>query len=95
MVKAILSVAQKENITQIIIGKPRIRNYFSLFTLSSYVHKLIRNSGNIDVYVLGSNISSDYRYERYIGFPSFKSDYSQYLLSVLIIGASLQAYHIH
>ncbi len=85
MVKAILGIAQKENITQIIIGKPRRRNFFSLFNLSSYVHKLIRNSGNIDVYVLGSNLSEDFRYKTYIRFPSFKSSYSQYLLSVLII----------
>jgi two-component system, OmpR family, sensor histidine kinase KdpD len=84
-VKAILSIAQKENITQIIIGKPRSRNFFSLFALSSYVHRLIRNSGNIDVYVLGSNLSDDYRYKRFILFPSFRSNYSQYLLSVIII----------
>ena len=58
MVKAIVDFAQKENITHIIIGKPRVRNLFTLLRLGNFVNRLIRYSGNIDVYILGSDIQS-------------------------------------
>jgi two-component system, OmpR family, sensor histidine kinase KdpD len=84
MVKAILNVAQKENITHIIVGKPRNRNLLSLLKLGNFVTRLIRYSGNIDVYVLGSDISSDYKYRNYVNIPSFSSGFVQYFASVLI-----------
>ena len=55
VVKAIVDFAQKENVTHIIVGKPRVRNILSMFLLGNFVNKLIRYSGNIDVYVLGSD----------------------------------------
>ena len=86
LVKAILSVARKENITHIIIGKPRHRNVYSLFTLGRFVQRLIRYSGNIDVYVLGSDIASDNRHFRQtLSFPVFTSGIPQYILSSLIV----------
>jgi len=81
IVKAILSVAQKENITHIIIGKPRHRNLLSLLRLGNLVSKLIRYSGNIDVYVLGSDVSTDTKYKKYITLPSFTSGFSQFFLA--------------
>ncbi len=84
MVKAILNIAQKENITHIIIGKPRHRNLLSLLRLGNLVSKLIRYSGNIDVYVLGSDVSTDIKYKKYISLPSFSSGFSQYFLAGLV-----------
>jgi two-component system, OmpR family, sensor histidine kinase KdpD len=84
LVKAILSVAQKENITHIIIGKPRHRNMLSLFRLGNLLNRLIRLSGNIDVYVLGSDLAGDDKYRRNIPILSFSSGYSQYLLAGVI-----------
>jgi two-component system, OmpR family, sensor histidine kinase KdpD len=84
MVKAILNIAQKENITHIIIGKPRQRNLLSLLRLGNLVSKLIRYSGNIDVYVLGSDVSTDTKYKKYISIPSFSSGFSQYFLAGLV-----------
>jgi two-component system, OmpR family, sensor histidine kinase KdpD len=84
LVKAILSVAQKENITHIIIGKPRRRNMLALFRLGNLINRLIRLSGNIDVYVLGSDLPSDDKYRRNIPLLSFSSGYSQYLLAGII-----------
>jgi two-component system sensor histidine kinase KdpD len=83
-VKAILNIAQKENITHIIIGKPRHRNLLSLLRLGNLVSKLIRYSGNIDVYVLGSDISTDTKYKKYITVPSFTSGFSQFFLAGLV-----------
>ena len=95
IVKAILSVAVKENITHIIVGKPRLRNLFSLLQLGNFVQRLIKNSGNIDVYVLGSDLSSDNSYSRYITFPSYSSKPFQYLISVIaIILPSILMFHL-
>ena len=55
VVKAIVDFAHKENVTHIIIGKPRVRNILSMFLLGNFVNRLIRYSGNIDVYVLGAD----------------------------------------
>ncbi len=85
-VKAILSVAHKENTTHIIIGKPGRRSMFRLLVLGSFVQNLIRNSGNIDVYVLGSDVADDNHYLRYISaIPAFTSKIGQYLVAVLTI----------
>jgi two-component system sensor histidine kinase KdpD len=86
LVKAILTVARKENITHIIIGKPRHRNVYSLFTLGNFIQRLIRYSGNIDVYVLGSDISIDNRhYRQSLPFPFFTSGILQYILASIVI----------
>jgi two-component system sensor histidine kinase KdpD len=49
------------------------------------VNKLIRYSGNIDVYILGSDIQSKDRFKEKVSLPSFTSDISQYLISSLIV----------
>ena len=85
MVKAIVDFAQKENITHIIIGKPRVRNLFTLLRLGNFVNRLIRYSGNIDVYILGSDIQSKDRFKRNASLPSFTSNVSQYLAAALVI----------
>jgi two-component system sensor histidine kinase KdpD len=85
MVKAIVDFAQKENITHIIIGKPRVRNLLTLLRLGNFVNRLIRYSGNIDVYILGSDIQSKDRFNEKVSLPSFTSDISQYLIASLIV----------
>jgi len=95
LVKAILTISRKENITHIIIGKPRHRNIYSLFTLGNFVQRLIRYSGNIDVYVMGSDIASDNRhFRKNLSFPAFTSGIMQYILvSVIIILCSAVCFH--
>jgi two-component system sensor histidine kinase KdpD len=85
MVKAIVDFAQKENITHIIIGKPRVRNLLTLLRLGNFVNKLIRYSGNIDVYILGSDIKSTDKFKETVSMPSFTSNIRQYYISSLII----------
>ena len=55
IVNAIVDFAQKENVTHIIVGKPRARNIFSIFGPTYFINRLIRYSGNIDVYILGTD----------------------------------------
>ncbi len=85
MVKAIVDFAQKENITHIIIGKPRVRNLVNLLRLSNFLNKLIRYSGNIDLYILGSDIQTREKFKKNISFPSFTSKFHQYLVTSFII----------
>ena len=85
MVKAIVDFAQKENITHIIIGKPRVRNLLTLLRLGNFVNRLIRFSGNIDVYILGSDIQSKDKFKEKVSLPSFTSNIRQYLTSSLIV----------
>jgi two-component system sensor histidine kinase KdpD len=85
MVKAIVDFAQKENITHIIIGKPRVRNLLTLLRLGNFVNKLIRYSGNIDLYILGSDIQSKDKFREKVSLPSFTSNVRQYLIASLIV----------
>ena len=85
IVKAIVDFAQKENVTHIIVGKPRIRNISSMFVLGNFVNKLIRYSGNIDVYILGSDSNAKDRFKGKVSIPSFTSNVSQYLTAFLLV----------
>jgi len=85
MVKAIVDFAQKENITHIIIGKPRVRNLLTLLRLGNFVNRLIRYSGNIDVYILGSDLPSNEKFREKVSLPSFTSDIRHYFTASLII----------
>lgn len=85
VVKAIVDFAQNENITHIIIGKPRVRNLQTLFRLGNFVNKLIRYSGNIDVYILGSDTMIDDRFRKKASLPSFTSSINQYFAVTLMI----------
>lgn len=85
LVKAIVDFAQKENITHIIIGKPRVRNLLTLLRLGNFVNRLIRYSGNIDVYILGSDVKSTDRFKEKVSLPSFSSTLRQYLTASIIV----------
>lgn len=80
VVKAIINYAQKENITHIIVGKPRVRNILSMIRLGNFVDRLIRYSGNIDVYILGSDNHAKDSYKGKLSLPSFTSGIRHYLI---------------
>ena len=84
-VKAIVDFAQKENISHIIVGKPRIRNIFSILKLSYFVNRLIRYSGNIDVYILGSDSNSKDNFKNRASIPAFTSNIRQYFAVILVV----------
>jgi two-component system sensor histidine kinase KdpD len=83
IVKAIIDYAQKENITHIIVGKPRIRNLISMFRMESFINRLLRYSGNIDVYIVGADNHARDNFK--ISIPSFTSKFRQYLSVLLYV----------
>jgi len=85
VVSAIVNFAQKENVTHIIVGKPRVRNLFAMLKLGNFVNRLIRYSGNIDVYILGSDNLAKGRYKQKVFVPSFTSTIREYLTVILLI----------
>jgi len=80
IVKAIVDFAQKENVTHIIVGKPRIRNFLSMLRLGNFVNRLMRFSGNIDVYILGADSHAKDKYREKVSIPAFTSNLRQYLI---------------
>jgi two-component system, OmpR family, sensor histidine kinase KdpD len=85
MVKAIVDFALKENVTHIIVGKPRVRNVLSMLRLGNFVNRLIRYSGNIDVYILGADSQAKDHFKKKVTLPSFTSNFTQYLITLAII----------
>ncbi len=85
IVKAIVDFAQKENVTHIVVGKPRVRDVFSMFRLGNFVNRLIRYSGNIDVYVLGSDLHAKDHFRDKVSVPSFTASSRQYLATILMV----------
>jgi len=93
IVQAIVEFAQKENVTHILVAKPRVRNLYSMFRLGNFVNRLIRYSGNIDVYILGSDSQAKDSYRKKVTLPSFTSGIRQYfVVSSLVILSSFLCY---
>ena len=94
VVKAIVDFAHKENVTHIIVGKPRVRNLQSMLRLGNFVNRLIRYSGNIDVYILGSDSRSKDKYKNKASIPAFTSNFRHYLIVSLIIALSSVVFYL-
>ena len=85
VVKAIVDFAQKENTTHIIIGKPNRQNTLSFWRLGNFVNKLIRQSGNIDVYILGTDDQLLTQQRKKFSVPVFTSPLTQYFATSLSV----------
>lgn len=94
VVKAIIDFALQENVTHIIVGKPRVRNLFSMLRLGNFVNRLIRYSGNIDVYILGADSQSKDRFSDKVFAPSFTSNINQYLITSAFVILSSVAFYL-
>ncbi len=55
LVNGLLQFARKNNVSQIIIGKPARYNLLNYFMKDNYVDRLIAESGNIDIYIIRPN----------------------------------------
>ena len=84
LIAALVRVAKENNITQIIIGKTREDNLLNFFYHKSFLKKLIKNSGDIDVYVAGSE---QLKAQKVNGSPivNIQSPFSKYIISFIIV----------
>lgn len=94
VVKAIVDYAQKENITHIIVGKPRIRNIIAMLRLGNFLNRLIRYSGNIDVYIIGAGNQAKEKFRPRISIPAFTSGLRQYVSVIMLVALTSVAFYV-
>ncbi|QSR89243.1 sensor histidine kinase KdpD [Methylacidiphilum caldifontis] len=86
IVRGILRVARQWNITQIVFGKPRGRGLVEWFKSRSLLHRLVRESGEIDIHIVGEEEKERETKKQKI-LPIPESSFSQYGLTCLVIFA--------
>lgn len=83
---ALLRIAHQRNVTQIVIGKPRHSRLQTFLRGGALVDRVIRSSGDIDVYVVNGDetVSNEKVWQR---FPasSLHSQRNHYLLALLVV----------
>jgi two-component system sensor histidine kinase KdpD len=84
LVSTALDIAKKENVEHIIIGKSGKRNFFSsLLMKPNLVNRLLRKSGNINIYVFGAEVDTkEYRKNLHSYFDFRDGSCRDYLLAI-------------
>ncbi len=81
---SILRTAKQKNVSQILTGKPEKQNLISGLVKTNIIDKLIESSGNIDIYVVGSEEEKKKR-KKLTEFFKPQSDWITYFYSALIV----------
>lgn len=85
--ETLLRVAHQHNVTQIVIGKAQHSPLYTWLRGGSVVEKLVRQSGDIDVYVVtGDAIDADAHPTPMIPIPHHHSSPRDYVLALAIVG---------
>jgi two-component system sensor histidine kinase KdpD len=84
VIEALVRVARQRNVTQIVIGKPAHTPLQDFLRGGSYVNRLVRASGDIDVYVVTGDPSESTPQPR-VPRPEAHSRWTQYALGTGII----------
>lgn len=84
LISALVRVAKENNISQIIIGKSRKTRLFNFFLTDNFTNKLIKASGDIDVYVVGGDEKEDKNIIDEFNSRSH-SPFSKYLIAFLMV----------
>jgi two-component system, OmpR family, sensor histidine kinase KdpD len=84
IVEGIIRIAREKNVTQILIGKTKKNHFAFWINQNKIIQRLIKNSGDIDVYVIGSERKQSRKILDYFNFYS-QSPLIRYFLSSFII----------
>ncbi len=82
-VGACLEIVQRENISHIVIPKPAHR-YFLGYSGRRRINRLIRRSGDINIYMIGVEKTAEHPRIRKHSFPTIKSEYGTYAIALLV-----------
>ena len=97
VIGALLRVARQRNVTQIVVGKPLRTRLREALTGGSLVNRLIRLSGNIDVYVVTGDEAETAK-RAASARPMLHSNVKQYLAAMFVVAAvtllNLMAAHL-
>lgn len=89
--ESLLRLARQRNVTQLIVGKPRRQTWWDLLRGGSLVDRLLRASGDIDIYVATGERQSGESAQRTEGgwfAPARRvSGWRRYLAALLLVGA--------
>ena len=86
LVSTTMDIARKENITHIIIGKSGRQSFFSsIFRRDDFVNRLLKESGEIDVYVIEPGIKARQYKKKLFSHPEFSSSFKNYLFAATVI----------
>lgn len=85
--RSLLRIARQRNVTQVIIGKPQQTSRWQMIWRGgSLVDRLIKESGDIDVYVVtGDEGDAATAARRSFASPELNSTYADYLKALLIV----------
>ncbi len=84
MIQTMMSIAHQHNVTQIVVGKPARSNWQEILSGGSIVNRLIRASGDIDIYVVqGEKNESTTR--PLFQTPERHSNWRHYALALIIV----------
>lgn len=84
LVDGLLEIAKRNNITQIIIGKPRKYNIFNYLKKNNYVDRLIQESGDIDIYIVRPETIKS-KFKKHILAVDAFSKPKHYFYSILMV----------
>ena len=84
VIEALMRIARQRNVTQIVIGKPAHSRLQDLLRGGSIVNRLVRASGDIDVYVVTGDPSESVPQPR-LPHPESHSKGHQYAIGTVII----------
>jgi two-component system, OmpR family, sensor histidine kinase KdpD len=84
IVKAIIRIAKRQNVTHIVVGKSQEKSFFSGLFKKDIVDRILAESGKIDVYVVsGEEHLTENR--KTFHLPKTQSGVRRYILSALIV----------
>jgi two-component system sensor histidine kinase KdpD len=84
IVKGLLRIAKRENVTHIVIGKSHHDNFLSRLFGKDIVSRLINESGKIDVYIASGDVVTKEK-KNFFKVPDTQSGLSKYFLSAAIV----------
>ena len=84
VIESLMRVARQRNVTQIVIGKPAHTPLQDLLRGGSYVNRLVRASGDVDVYVVTGDANESSQQVR-LPRPQPHSVWHEYMVGTLII----------
>jgi len=85
--QALIRLAQQRNVTQIVVGKPQSSRLQRLMKGGSLVDKLVRSSGDIDIYVVtGDKAEPEQNRSRFLpSQPIQHSSWKEYLAAIAVV----------
>lgn len=85
VISALMRIARQRNVTQIVVGKPLRSAFQEFLSGGSLVNRLVRASGEIDIYVVTGDESDVKTVRPPIPVPVFHSELKQYIIAIGVI----------